>query len=71
MNLLIKNLKQLYQNFNITNKTNINKLANNQFPTMQDFVELLESESNPCPLLTEFLAIIKTDFCFDGKYEKL
>lgn len=72
-NLLFQNLKLLYQKFNITNESNIFALANNQFPTMTDFLKLLVNENkiNPSKLLAEFIAIISTDFGCNGKYQKL
>lgn len=72
-NLLIKYLKKLYQKWNITNQTNVNKLNNNQFPTMSDFYNLLieEDKDNSNLLLKEFIDIIGTDFLNDGKYENL
>ena len=72
-NLLIKYLKKLYQKWNITNQINVNKLKNNQFPTMSDFYQLLieENKNNENFLLKEFIDIIGTDFLNDGKYENL
>ena len=72
-NLLIKYLKLLYQKWNITNKTNINQLKHNQFPTMSDFYQLLvqANKNHSNALVTEFIDIIGTDFLNDGKYEKL
>lgn len=72
-NLLIKYLKMLYQQWGITNNVNVNKLNNDQFPTMTDFYHLLvtEAKNNANALVTEFVDIIATDFLTDGKYEKL
>ncbi|MCL8210234.1 Mbov_0397 family ICE element conjugal transfer ATPase [Spiroplasma attinicola] len=72
-NLLIKYLKKLYQKWNITNQVNVNKLNNNQFPTMTDFYNLLiaEDKDNSNLLLKEFIDVIGTDFLNDGKYENL
>lgn len=72
-NLLVKYLKKLYQQWNINNKTNINKLKNNHFPTINDFYFLLikEKENDSSFLLKEFIDIIAIDFLNDGKYEKL
>ncbi|MBE4704431.1 Mbov_0397 family ICE element conjugal transfer ATPase [Spiroplasma platyhelix] len=72
-NLLVKYLKKLYQQFNITNEIDVNKLSRIQFPTMSDFYQLLvrEYEKDSSVLLKEFIDIIATDFLNDGKYEKL
>lgn len=70
INLLIKYLKLLYHQFNITNNSEINKINNNDFLIMSDFYDLLEKEykNNKNQLLKEFIDLIATDFLNDEKY---
>lgn len=73
LRVLIQEIQKTYQAFDITNKTNIEKLKNTDFPTMNDLYETIcqSLKDSPTSTLNEIKEMINFDFLGDGQYSKL